>query len=47
MDQAGVDRAVADAHKALGQVEADAAWAAGKDMTLLEALDYALAESPV
>jgi predicted ATPase/class 3 adenylate cyclase len=47
MEQAVVDGAVSDARRALGQAEADTAWAAGKDMTLLEALDYALAECPV
>jgi roadblock/LC7 domain-containing protein len=47
MEQAVVDAAVADARNALSQVEADAAWAAGEDMTLLSALDYAVADNPV
>jgi hypothetical protein len=42
LDQAVVDPSVADARGALGQVEADAAWAAGDGLTLAEALDYAL-----
>jgi predicted ATPase/class 3 adenylate cyclase len=46
LEQAVVDGAVTDARRALGQVEADAAGAAGEDMSLLEALDYALAEGP-
>jgi hypothetical protein len=44
MEQAVADAWVADARGELGDVEADAAWAAGEDMTLLEALDYAMAE---
>jgi predicted ATPase/class 3 adenylate cyclase len=47
IEQDALDASITEARDALGQVEADAASAAGKDMTLQEALDYALAESPV
>jgi hypothetical protein len=46
MEQAVIDGSIAEAHKRLGEVEADIAWAAGDNLTLSGALEYALAESP-